>query len=229
MATPGDLVETISRSLGVPARTVALHDRALAEAGYRKSGGRGRSAAKVGPEDAANLLIAVVGTPVSGPTVKDTINSFIQFRDLVAYQPRLAPLWSDLSILQDVGPGRTFGDALTSIIRAFCEQKFDRVTSVWTEAIAKSGTSETPISVDVEFMTPAANATINIFGEIFFTDTPIARRCFESELRFNADGVPVEWSPRMRPERLPSDLDQKRHFSEQTLRAVGDLLREDKS
>ena len=70
MATPGQLVETMADVLGVPAATVSQYDRQLAEAGLRTSGGRGTSAAKVTATDAANLLIAILGSPVSGASIK---------------------------------------------------------------------------------------------------------------------------------------------------------------
>ncbi len=69
MASPGQLVDFVSRMLGVPRATVALHDRNLAEAGLRKMGGRGPSAAAMDSVDAANLLIAVVAAPINGPAV----------------------------------------------------------------------------------------------------------------------------------------------------------------
>ena len=66
MATPGQMVQTMADVLGMPAATVSQYDRQLAEAGLRTTGGRGPSAAKVGATDAANLLIAILGSPVSG-------------------------------------------------------------------------------------------------------------------------------------------------------------------
>jgi hypothetical protein len=70
MATPGQLVETMAHVLGVPVATVSQYDRQLAEAGLRSSGGRGTSAARVTATDAANLLIAILGSPISGASIK---------------------------------------------------------------------------------------------------------------------------------------------------------------
>jgi hypothetical protein len=71
MATPGQLVETTAAILGIPKPTIALFDRVLAEHGLRSKGGRGRSAAKVNSRDAAHLLIAVIGSSMSGASTKD--------------------------------------------------------------------------------------------------------------------------------------------------------------
>src|SRR5439155_17694246 len=66
MATPGQLVKCIAEALGIPEPTVVQYDRLLAENGLRSKGGRGTSAAKVTAVDAANLLIAIMGSPVAG-------------------------------------------------------------------------------------------------------------------------------------------------------------------
>ena len=67
MATPGQMVQTMADVLGIPAATVSQYDRQLAEAGLRTTGGRGPSAAKVGATDAANLLIAILGSLFPAP------------------------------------------------------------------------------------------------------------------------------------------------------------------
>jgi hypothetical protein len=71
MASPGELVAVMADTLGVPTATVAQYDRVLAENGLRSSGGRGLSAAKVTPVDAANLLLAIMGSPISGAAIKE--------------------------------------------------------------------------------------------------------------------------------------------------------------
>src|SRR4051812_9790994 len=73
MATPGQLVKCIAEALGIPAPTVVQYDRLLAENGLRSKGGRGNSAANVTPIDAANLLIAIMGSPVAGASIKPAI------------------------------------------------------------------------------------------------------------------------------------------------------------
>jgi hypothetical protein len=73
MATPGQLVKCIAEALSIPEPTVVQYDRLLAESGFRSKGGRGTSAAKVTPDDAANLLIAIMGSPVIGASIKPAI------------------------------------------------------------------------------------------------------------------------------------------------------------
>jgi hypothetical protein len=62
--------------------TAALHLKGLN--GLRSKGGRGRSAAQVSATDAANLLIAIAGSPASGPSVKEALSTVAQFAELKA-------------------------------------------------------------------------------------------------------------------------------------------------
>ena len=57
---PGSIGEGGSVAMGVSEETVAVHDRNLVVAGLRTKGGRGTSAAKVTPRDAARLFVAVL-------------------------------------------------------------------------------------------------------------------------------------------------------------------------
>jgi hypothetical protein len=71
MATPGQLVEAVAMTLGISTATVAQFDRQLSESGLRSKSGRGSSAAKVTPSDAANLLISILAAPVAGSSIKN--------------------------------------------------------------------------------------------------------------------------------------------------------------
>jgi hypothetical protein len=65
------LVEAMAQTLGLSAATVAQYDRVLAENGLRSKSGRGLSAARVTATDAVNLLIAIMGSPISVGAIKD--------------------------------------------------------------------------------------------------------------------------------------------------------------
>jgi hypothetical protein len=75
MATPRQLVEVMSEALGIPMETVTNYDRVLSENGMRSKSGRGRGAATVTASDAANLLIAILGSPIAGASVKEAANT----------------------------------------------------------------------------------------------------------------------------------------------------------
>jgi hypothetical protein len=65
MATPAQLMKTISVASGVSLATVIDIDRKLTKAGLRTKGGRGFSAAQMTPKDAAHLLTAMLAAPQS--------------------------------------------------------------------------------------------------------------------------------------------------------------------
>src|SRR5690606_10667084 len=109
MATPKELVAKIAAMTGVPEGTVIQHDRNLSVAGLRTVGGRGRAAATVTYQDAANLLIAVAGSR----NVKDSVKTVQEYAELKARDPMV---FDDDG--KDVIRGRTFGDALAALLEA---------------------------------------------------------------------------------------------------------------
>jgi hypothetical protein len=92
--TPGQLVKAVSIALDVPEETVVQHDRNLVTAGLRTKGGRGPSAPKVTPLDAARLLVATLGSV----RTKDSVETVRKFEET----KHLPPKKSDLPILQDL-------------------------------------------------------------------------------------------------------------------------------
>lgn len=62
MATPAQLVRTLSEATGIPLATVTDIDRKLVIGGLRSKGGRGFHAARVTPLDAARLLTAILAS-----------------------------------------------------------------------------------------------------------------------------------------------------------------------
>ncbi len=121
MASPGELVAVMADSLGVPRATVAQYDRALAENGLRSSGGRGLSAAKVTAADAANLLIAIMGAPISGAPIKDaarTCRLYGALRYRIGIRPKTHEIFKRLA---DLPATHTFHKALVVLIDGAAE------------------------------------------------------------------------------------------------------------
>lgn len=168
MVFPNQLVETVARVLGVPTQTVAQHDRILALNGFRKMGGRGRSSAKVTPVDAANLIIAVVGAPVSGPTVRDTAINFEKYAGLSAkidlVQSDGATWSSDLKVMQGLSAGHSFRDALAALISAFSETKME-TAEVFRQAHNEPFKVTGEVRIYVEMRGPRPKAAISIEGD----------------------------------------------------------------
>jgi len=63
MASPAELMQTVSDATGVPLATVIDIDRKLVKAGLRTKGGRGLNFARMKPFDAATLLTAILASP----------------------------------------------------------------------------------------------------------------------------------------------------------------------
>jgi hypothetical protein len=101
MATPKELVLAVAKNTGVPINSVVQHDRNLSLAGLRTVAGRGRAAAKMTYQDAANLIIAVAASR----NVKDSAATVSEYSALVA----------DRQTISNVR-GKTFGDALAWMI-----------------------------------------------------------------------------------------------------------------
>ena len=81
MASPGELVKAIALATGTPEHTVTTHDRNLVTAGLRTKGGRGTSAAKVTPRDAAHILVALLGSE----RVQDSVETVLRYSDTVEH------------------------------------------------------------------------------------------------------------------------------------------------
>src|SRR5438067_4151117 len=62
VASPGELVWKLSELLAIPEPTIVQYDRNLVVAGLRSKSGRGPSAARMTPRDAARLLVAILGS-----------------------------------------------------------------------------------------------------------------------------------------------------------------------
>lgn len=75
MAKLSQLVPVVAQALGVPEPTVALYARTLRDAGMISTGGRGPGGAEMTNADAANLLIAVVGSDAI-KNAPDTVKKF---------------------------------------------------------------------------------------------------------------------------------------------------------
>ena len=126
MATPGQLVKAMAEVLGVPAATVSQYDRVLAENGFRSKGGRGLSAARVTAGDAANLLIAIMGSPVSGAAIKDAAEVCKRYGALpnleqAAMRPNLRVY--GLSRLAKLPENHTFHEALAVMIEGLSAER----------------------------------------------------------------------------------------------------------
>jgi len=112
--TPGQLVKATAIALDIPEETIVQHDRNLAVAGLRTTGGRGRNAPAVTHRDAARLIAGVLGSV----KVKDCASVVQQleqtrlFSNMTGYVPLPCSWFSELP------DNHSFIDALTAIIES---------------------------------------------------------------------------------------------------------------
>lgn len=218
MATPGELIHVLAKILGVSEPTVFQHDRNLVKAGYRRTGGRGRSAVKVDATDAANLLIAVVGTPISGPAVKDSVATFKSYSELQAVAPvtddlfaRHPTTWKEIACLRELAPGHGFATALATIIRKIAEGAFEEASR--TNQLLDTGALGS-VSMSFTLGAPLPFATISVRGA---HDTLADRKSRLVEK--------IQYEGRKTVGALGVDLSQTRSFTHRTVALLANLTR----
>src|SRR5579864_4088243 len=85
MATPGELIRICADALCLSEVTVAAHYRNLREAGLVTKGGRGRSAPKSTVDDAAMLLVALLGAE-SGVQAAEAVRWFADLGAIAEFE-----------------------------------------------------------------------------------------------------------------------------------------------
>lgn len=232
MASPGEMVKVIAGVLGVPEPQVVQHDRNLTVAGLRTVGGRGRSAAKMTPLDAANLLIGVTASSM----VKETVEIVNEYADLPSASGEMS-VRKDARSFENNGnppttwnlPGfpipallalpehHTFRSALVALIEA-------ATNDTLCDAIKKL----TPFSeehhipnfwnIEVILMGPYPQASIRIYCKDF------SEKHIYSAIPTDIDAI-MKWSDEISGKRDDGDLKQIREFSAKTILALGNLLK----
>jgi hypothetical protein len=210
MATPGQLVRTMASVLGIPEPTVAQYDRHLAEAGLRQIRGRGTSAAAVSAEDAANLLIAILGSPVVGASIRTAPETSKVYGSLVAYGR-----WKDVSRFADYGlttlskipKDHTLKDALVALIDGASRGESPYITE------------RNDVLMELDFLFGVDVQTPNMHAEIIFDSLSNNETKRHVRLVYNSQ----EWESKKKA-RHDQDLNQERHVSFRTIRIIGALI-----
>jgi len=213
MTTPGQLVEAMADVLGILPSSVTQYDRVLAENGLRSKGGRGTSAAKVTAADAANLLLAVVASPLSGTPIREAARTCNAYGSLVELQ---RASWREnfpqfgLLTLAALPPGHSLRDALVALIEGASRKEFFRVP-VPGERPLKADSS-----FNIRFDAPRPWAEIAADGSFEGNPDEMARLVYvrPEEVKGFRKRNPLE----------KGDLHQTRYISFATVRRLGSLL-----
>jgi hypothetical protein len=204
MATPGELVEAVADVLGIPMETVTNYDRVLSENGMRSKSGRGRGAAKVTAGDAANLLIAIMGSPIAGASVKEAANTCRKYGSLpgsiVAGTNNFASL--GLPMLDQLGK-HTLHQGISALIKSAARGEHFR-----TPGLKETTDDFCGIELDgprpwAEILADGSVGELKEFARLVYT------RPWKKPVRHRE-----------------GDLNQSRHTTYRTIRKLGSLLSE---
>lgn len=217
MAFFKDLAQVIARVEGMDEMTVIGIGQYLRDAGLIKKGGRGLSAARMTPSDAANLLIAVNATSVA----KNAVEVVRQFSGLHAVQDgfEITPRAQRYSgeefeqIKSKIGEAKTFNEFLPQLISLFVP---DTSGKSMFEAVFPNGITVTRL----EFARPMPVALFRVekfgmhqYAAKDFPDTYVALRFILSA---------EDMGPYIGPD--ASDKFEKTSIGRKTLDAVGQVL-----
>src|SRR5215211_24315 len=218
MATPGQLVKCIAEALGIPEPSVVQYDRLLAENGLRSKGGRGTSAAKVTAVDAANLLIAIMGSPVTGASIKPAIEICKTYGRLpvkVGQPSEYAKTFRSLGLttLSKLPTSHTLRDGIAALIEAASVGESLIIDCEDDEGLVSGPETDWHVGIRLDGPTPWADITADASaGE--FTHGKYARLVYHN----------IRRAPGGAFKRRVEDFHQTRTITFKTIRRIGALL-----
>ena len=223
MASPGELVWKVSELLGISEPTIGQHDRNLVVAGFRSKSGRGTSAARMTPRDAACLLVAVLGSE----QVKNSAQAVQRYSET-----RLHKTTSDgyahsaVEVLINLHPDHSFVDALEGLIATAADGSLQHAMYQDIEEFRGEKIGFPPI-IEVTVQTPGQIADLSIRGT---TMTGYGRYCLpdprDQHQTLHLPAAEVEaWRAQPVEHHVATDLTQYRQVTDKTILGLGEVLR----
>lgn len=220
--------------LAVPQTTVDQIDRVLAEAGLRRMGGRGNSAARMSFDDAANELIAVAAAPVSGAFVKDAAKNCLNYASLRVSKQDARP-WFDgkypVPQIAALPADHTVGDVLRAILEASASGDLQAaVTKYYGEDTNTRIASIAPRTVEFMFIGPFPQVRVKLGrpgnGEDYGA---VEEKIYIEEYDGGTDlGQLTAWNAQMTNKYGEhGDLEQIRIFTVRTILSIGKLFKDE--
>jgi hypothetical protein len=208
MASPAELMQTVSAATGVPLATVVDLDRRLVKAELRTKGGRGLNVARMTPLDAARLLTAVLASPQANEAAR-ALEHYIDTR--VDKQRSSEKLFAaaEISELTALPEQHSFVDGLAALIASAS-------TGTLATLIAASENGWTP-RIEVFAFTRAVRGRIRIAG---------LPNGLTASVEYVADtaGARAGRPPRAEDADAGGDLEQSRRVTERTILLIAKLL-----
>lgn len=218
MATPGQLVKCIADALDIPEPSVVQYDRLLAESGLRSKGGRGTSAAKVTAIDAANLLIAIMGSPVIGASIKPAIKTCKTYGRLPLRLGGNVENWKTfkaigLASLSKLPASHTLQDGIAALIQAASAGESLIIDFEDGEEPASGPETDRHVCVRLDSPTP--------WAEIIANASPLEEMSYKAG-RFVYHNIKRNSAGAF--DRRAEDFHQTRTITFKTIRRIGALL-----
>jgi hypothetical protein len=222
MASPGELVCKVADLLGISEPTIVQHDRNLVVAGLRSKSGRGTSAARMTPRDAAHLLVAVLGSH----HVKDSAQTVRRYSETRLHKT-LSEGYEDSSIaaLKNLQPDHSFLDAVEALITAAAEGSLQHAIYEDLPEMEGRKIGFFPI-IEITVRTPNQIGDLSIRGAgmsghgLYGLPNPADQH--------QTSHPPVEemeaWRQKAREYHVDIDLTQYRQITAKTILGIGELL-----
>jgi hypothetical protein len=224
VATPNQMVVKIAELFDAPLPTVIQQDRALAAAGLRTVGGRGRGPAQMSPRDAAHLLLAVAGSR----TVKDSHVPIRRHGQFMSWERSWKLPFMPVPQLTALSPDHTFTDGLTALIESATTGQLQAAASKATRSqVDLIGEYACPIKIEVTLAGPVPWSKIDI-ALIAWDETGARPRRGKQEAHTysrSAHSGGLRFEPPIVYEESKSKLTYAYKFDHRTITEVGELLR----
>jgi hypothetical protein len=224
VASPGELVWKVSELLGIPEPTIVQHDRNLVVAGLRSKSGRGSSAAKMTPRDAAHLLVAVLGSDQvrhSVQTVRRYSETRLHKATSKGYQH------SAIAALIELPADHSFVDALEGLIAAAVDGSLQRAMYADIAEFEGEKIGGPPI-IEVTVLTPRLIADLSIRGGPNMTGHVryALPDPWDQHRTLHPPAEEVEaWRRQATLYHVDTDLTQYRQITNKTILGIGEVLR----
>lgn len=216
MASPAQLVTTLSEATGVPLATVVDIDRRLVKGGLRSKGGRGLHAARMTPLDAARLLTAILASAQANLAVA-AVHRYARTQVDRARSSEQVFAASGLADLAGLPHRHSFVEGLAAVIGSVAKGALARM-------FAEQGDHGTPPRIEVFAFTHAAYGRIRLAGLPGGTTAAV-----EYLPAGGLDGRRAKATGRgiAGASENTADLEQSRRVTERTILAIATLLAEE--
>jgi hypothetical protein len=208
MASPAELVQTISKATGVPLPTIVDIDRKLVKGRLRTLGGRGLNAARMTALDAARLVTAVLTSAQANTSVEAVQRYATTQADRKRSSDGLFRA-TDIAELIGLPTRHSFVEALAAVIGSASNGALAKLVAGSEEAV--------PPHIEIFAFTQATYGRIRLSG---LPNGLTANVEYLPAARAKAEG-------RKKAAESGGDLEQSRRITERTILAIAGLLAEE--